>query len=126
MANFIPLFAEIFARELKEHAQENQIEHLAMIVGRVKEVQHVVAGHQHHLATLDSTTQQQAAALATVTASIAAAVATTTALEARADRNLRDSVKALEGKIAKESSANSANRSDINAIRAQIAAAAKK
>ncbi len=92
-----------------------------MVVKRIKEVQHVVAGHQQHLATLDTTCSEHAAAIATVTVGLTGAMAASKAVEMRTEQKLRDSVKALDARVTKEASQVSANRSDISAIRAQLA-----
>jgi hypothetical protein len=104
---------------------EFQLQHLGMIVKRIKEVQHVVAGHQQSIASLDSTTRAHETALATATAGIAGALAASTVVQVKADKNLNDAVRSLESKMARDASAVSAVRADVNAIRAQLAAPRK-
>lgn len=96
------------------------------IVDRLKEVQHVVAEHDHQLTALNTRCDEHTAALATATAGIAGALATAKAIEARQEHKLHDSVKALENRISKEASANASNRSEISALRTQLAAVAKR
>jgi len=118
--------AEICARDLKDHVQLFQVEHLAMTMKRLKEVQGVVAGHQKNIADLEKTCKQQETALAGVTAGLATAMAVSKAVEARSDQKVKEGMKYLESSITKQGTAVSANRADINTLKAQLAQAGKK
>lgn len=92
-----------------------------MVAKRIKEVQHVVAGHQQSITTLDSTARAHETALATATAGIAGALAASAVVQAKADKNLNDAFRSLDSKVSSNASAISAVRSDVNGIRATLA-----
>ena len=110
---------------MDQHAAESQVTHLALIVARLKEVQHVVAGQQADIAGLGKTCSETQAAVAGVTAGMATAMVAIKGAEARSDRNLKDSMRALESRVAKDEAATSALRSDVSALRTQITAPKK-
>ena len=97
-----------------------------MTMKRLKEVQGVVAGHQKNIADLEKTCKQQETALAGVTAGLATAMAVSKAVEARSDQKVKEGMKYLESSITKQGTAVSANRADINTLKAQLAQAGKK
>lgn len=98
----------------------SQMAHMCLVAKRIKEVQVVLGKHQSSINALDATTKDQQRALAGLTAGAATALGLIKASESHAENKLKDSVRALESKIAKDGTAIAANRSDINAIKAHL------
>ena len=59
LINFTFDVAELAAREMEKHVQESQVDHLCMVVRRVKEMQVVLGKHQGSLNALDATAKDQ-------------------------------------------------------------------
>lgn len=108
------------AREVEKHVQESQVDHLCMVVRRVKEMQVVLGKHQGSLNNLDATAKDQQRQIAGLTAGAATALGLIAASEARVDSKMKDHVRALEAKIAKDGTAIASNRTDINAIKTHL------
>jgi hypothetical protein len=97
------------------------MEHLGLVMGRIKEVQQVVAGHEQRLGALDIKSAEHPAAVSTVCGGGGGAWAAAKGVEVRQEQKLHDQVKSLEARISRESSAISSVRTDVTAIRTALA-----
>ncbi len=105
---------------MEKHVQESQVDHLCMVVRRVKEMQVVLGKHQGSLNALDATAKDQQRQITGLAAGAATALGLIQACENRSDSKMKDHVRSLEAKINKDGTVIAANRTDINSIKAHL------
>mmetsp|Transcript_21054 Transcript_21054/g.35659 ORF Transcript_21054/g.35659 Transcript_21054/m.35659 type:complete len:462 (+) Transcript_21054:110-1495(+) len=111
---------EMLAKDMKKHTVDAQEMHLALAMGRMKEIQDVINNQQKRIHELENTVTYQQESIQQLTLGVAAGAAAIKASETRSEHAMKHQVGSLASKVNANTAEIGSCRTELKAIRTYL------